>query len=109
MRLVVEARHLVVRLRLEMAGEDAPLRIGREEGQPPARDEVPDERGDEDGLARAGEAGDAEPQRRREEIGDEGTGTRPGVSRRFGEVEEAINGRPHGHSLTRHTEVPPQV
>ena len=67
MALVVEARHGVVGLRLELGAGDAAGGIGLEERQPAAMDQIVDQRGDEDGLAGAGEAGDAEPDRRRDE------------------------------------------
>ena len=67
MRLVVEARHLVVGLRLQPRPASRPLGIGLEERQPAAMHEIVDERGDEDGLAGARQAGHAEAQRRRKQ------------------------------------------
>ena len=66
--LIVEARHRVVRLRLQIGADDARLRQRLEEGQPVAGDEVVDQRGDEHRLARARQPGYAEPQRGREEV-----------------------------------------
>ena len=80
-RLVVEARHRVVGLRLEVGALDAPLGLGHEERQPPAGDEVADQRGDEDGLAGARQPGDAEPQRGRHHVGQQGAGAMPSLAR----------------------------
>ena len=70
MRLVVEARHLVVGLRLEPRFGEPALAVGVEERQPAAMHEIVDERGDEDGLSRARQPGDAEPDGRRAAAGD---------------------------------------
>ena len=64
MRLVVEARNVVVGLRHQARLGEAALWIGVEQRQAAAMDEIVDERGDEDGLAGAGEAGHAQPHRR---------------------------------------------
>ena len=58
--LVGEARHGVVGLGLEIGGEDPPLGGGAQLGHAAAVDEVRDQRGDEDGLARPREPGDAQ-------------------------------------------------
>ena len=65
MRLVIEARHVVVGLRHQLAPGEPPAGIGLEERQPAAVHEVVDERGDEHGLAGAGKPGHAEPHGRR--------------------------------------------
>ena len=80
-RLVVEARHRVVGLRLEVGALDAPLGLGHEERQAAAGDEIADERGDEDGLAGARQPGDAEPQRGRHHVGQHGAGAVPSLAR----------------------------
>ncbi len=59
-RLVVEARHRVVGLRLQVGGADRPSRRRGEARHPAPLDHVGDERGDEHRLARPAEAGDAE-------------------------------------------------
>ena len=61
MLLVGEARHRVVRLRLEMRARDAPFGGSAQHRQLSPGDQVVDERGDENGLARARQPGDAEP------------------------------------------------
>ena len=71
MLLIVEARHRIVRLRLEIDAQHAALRRRVEEGQPRAGDEIVHERGDEHGLAGAGEPGDAEPDGRRDQVAGE--------------------------------------
>ena len=53
MALIVEARHVVVGLRLEHRRRDAAARIGPEKRQAAAMQEIVDEGGDEDGLAGA--------------------------------------------------------
>ena len=68
MRLVVEARHRVVRLRLESRAGDAPAGERLEHRQAAAMQQLMHQRGDEYGLARAGQAGDAEPDGRVEQI-----------------------------------------
>ena len=68
MPLIVEARHLIVRLRLEIGAEHAAVGDGVEERHAGARHEVVHERGDEHGLAGAGEAGDAEPDGRLDQV-----------------------------------------
>ncbi len=80
-RLVVEARHLVVRLRLEVGALDAALGFRHEERQASAGDEIANERGDEDGLAGTGQPGDAEPQRGRHHVGQQGAGAMPSLAR----------------------------
>ena len=65
--LVLEARHGIVRLLLEEGARDAPGFLRLEQRQAPAMDQIVDEGGDEHRLAGAGQAGDAEPQRRREQ------------------------------------------
>ena len=67
MRLVVEARHRVVGLRLEPRAGDAAARQRLEHRQPPAMQQLMHQRGDEHRLAGAGEAGDAEPDGRIEQ------------------------------------------
>ena len=92
--LVGEARHAVVGLRLEVGARDAPLGHGGEERQPPAGDEVAHQRGDEDGLARARQPGDAQPHGRRHQIEEDRAGASEGVRRRVGEVREPHRGLP---------------
>ena len=69
MLLVVEARHVIVGLGLELGAAHPPAGIGLEERQPAAMDQVVDEGGDEDGLAGPRQAGHAEPERRRHDPG----------------------------------------
>ena len=75
MLLIFEARHNIVGLRLEIDAHDPPLRGGVEEREARAGDEIMHERGDEHRLARAGETGDAELERRRDEAAGEITDT----------------------------------
>src|SRR5665811_1032412 len=67
MFLVFEARHDLVRLRLQIGAQQAPFRRGIEEWQAAACDEIVHQRGDEHRLAGAREPGDAEPNCRRDE------------------------------------------
>ena len=67
MILVLEARHRVVGLFLQEGAGDAPGFLRLEQRQPAAMDEIVDQRRDEHGLAGARQAGDAEPQRWREQ------------------------------------------
>ena len=62
MRLIVEAGQGHVGLGLQVDGLDPPLGLGAELRHPSALQKVRDKRGDEDGLARAGQAGDAKAQ-----------------------------------------------
>ncbi len=71
MLLIFEARDDLVRLRFQIGAQQAPLGGRVEERQPAAGDEIVHERGDEHGLAGAGEPGHAEPHRRRNEAGSE--------------------------------------
>ncbi len=64
MVLVGEARDGMVRLRLQIRREDAPLRFGPELRHPTPVDQVCNQRRDEDGLARAAEPRDPEPDHR---------------------------------------------
>ena len=59
-RLVVEARHRIVGLRLEPRAGNAPARKRLEHRQAPAMQQMVHQRGDEHRLAGAGEAGHAE-------------------------------------------------
>ena len=69
MRLVVEARHRVVGLRLEPRPRAMrPLAHGLEHRQAAAMQQLMHQRGDEHGLAGAREAGDAEPDGRVEKL-----------------------------------------
>ena len=61
MGLVIETRHRIVGLRLQLRTGDASARERFEHRQASAIEQRMDQRGDEHGLARAGEAGDAEP------------------------------------------------
>ena len=61
MVLVVEARHRVVRLRLQLGAGDPPRGVGLEHRKAAAAGQAMDQRGDEHGLAGARQAGDAEP------------------------------------------------
>ena len=67
MLLQGEAGRSAVRAWRDDNGEDAPLRLRPELRQPPAGEEVGDERGDEHGLSRPAQARDAEPDRRLEQ------------------------------------------
>ncbi len=71
---VVEARNVIVGLRVEVRRDQAPLGGGREERQPPALREIADQRRDENRLAGARQAGDAEAQRGREQVREKLTG-----------------------------------
>lgn len=62
MILIGKARHRIVRLRLQRCARDAALGRRAQDRQARAPDQVIDESGDEHGLARARQAGDAEPQ-----------------------------------------------
>ena len=64
MPLEVETGDGVVGLGLKPDGLDAPFRGGAKTGHAPALQEVGDQRGDEDRLARPAEPGDAKPQHR---------------------------------------------
>ena len=75
--LVGEAGDGVVGLRLQVGGEDAVLGLGLELRHAAAVEEVGDERGDEDGLAGAAEAGDAEADHRVGEDARRGRSPRP--------------------------------
>ena len=65
MILIGEARQVVVRLRLEIGARDAALSLRVEQRQPALIEERVDKGGNEDGLAGAGETGDAQAQGRR--------------------------------------------
>ena len=67
--LVLEARHRIVRLLLEQGARDAAGFLRLEQRQPAAMDQIVDEGRDEHRLAGARQAGDAEPQRRRDKAG----------------------------------------
>ena len=67
MRLVIEARDRIVGLRFEPRARDAPAGKRLEHGQTSAMQKVMHQRGDEHRLARAREAGDAEPDGRIEQ------------------------------------------
>ena len=88
MGLVVEARHRVVGLRLEPRARDAHAAQRREHRQPPAMQQLMHQRGDEDGLAGAGEAGDAEPDGRIDQPGAELADRAGGEADFFGDVAE---------------------
>ena len=66
--LVIEARHRVVRLRRKMRARDTSGGEGLEHRKEAAARHPMDQRGDEHGLARARQAGDAEPHCRIEEM-----------------------------------------
>ena len=61
MVLIVEARHGIVRLRLQPGAGDPARGIRLEDRKPPAAGQAVDQRCDEHGLAGARQAGDAEP------------------------------------------------
>ena len=94
--LVFEAGHGVVGLRLQIGAGETALRRRSKNGKPRARDEIVHERGDEHGLAGAREAGHAEPNRRRDEVGgiiaeiaeDVARGLRVGRDRHAGFLEQ---------------------
>ena len=67
MGFIIEARGFAVRMLAHGGGDQAPVRCGGKLRHPPARQQIGDQRGDEDGLACAAEAGDAEPQGRLEQ------------------------------------------
>ena len=67
--LVLEARHRVVRLLFQHGARDAAGFLRLEQRQPAAMDEIVHEGRDEHRLAGPRQAGDAEPQRRRNEAG----------------------------------------
>src|SRR5690606_14032678 len=69
MFLIGKARDRVVRLRPQGRLRDPAVRVGAKERQPPAMNEVVDEGRDEDRLAGLGQAGNAEPERWRYEVG----------------------------------------
>jgi hypothetical protein len=85
MLLVGEARHRVVRLRLEPRPGDASLGGSSEHGQPRARDQVVDERGQEHSLAGARQAGDPEAQAAAGKVIAERAGDEPGLEHEIGE------------------------
>ena len=93
--LVGEAGDGVVGLRLQVGGEDAVLGLGLELGHAAAVEEVGDERGDEDGLAGAAEAGDAEADHR---VGEDGAEVAhrvlDGVDQAPGQAIEVQRSRP---------------
>jgi len=66
--LIVEARHRIIRLRCEICARDAARREGFEHREAAAARKAVDQGGDEYGLARPRQAGDAEPDRRVEEV-----------------------------------------
>ena len=68
MVFIVEARHRVVGLRLQPGARDPPGGERLEDRKAAAAGEAVDQRGDEDGLAGARQAGDAEPDRRIEKV-----------------------------------------
>ena len=90
-----EARDRRIGLRLEIGREDAVLGGGRELRHPPAFEQVRDERGDEDGLAGAAEAGHAEADHRLpEDIADVGDGALDGADETAGhpvEIQGALS------------------
>src|SRR5438105_13518839 len=63
MVLVIEPRHRVIRLRLQMGAGNPPAVIGLEHRKAAASGQPVDQRGDEHRLAGARQAGDAEPDR----------------------------------------------
>ena len=65
--LIVEARHGIIGLRLELCVGNASARPGLEKRQPPAVQKIVDEGDDEDSLAAARQAGHAETHRRIDE------------------------------------------
>ena len=68
MLLVGEAGHGVVGLRLEVGAGDAALGHGGKERQPSAGNQAAHQRCDENGLAGARQAGDAQPHGRRHQV-----------------------------------------
>ena len=66
--LIGEAWHRIVRLRLQPGAGDPPRGVGLEHRKPAAAGEAMDQRGDEHRLAGARQAGDAEPDRRIEQV-----------------------------------------
>ena len=86
MLLVVEARHRVVRLRLEARSHDAALRGSRQHGQAGARDQVVDKRGQEHRLAGSREPGHTDAERRAGEIIADRAGDEPGLEKKIAEA-----------------------
>ena len=81
MLLILEARHGIVRLRLEIDAQQAPLGRRIEERQPRAGDEIVHQRGDEHRLARAREPGHAEFHIGRDKVGGEVADAAQGIAR----------------------------
>jgi hypothetical protein len=80
MALIVEARHCIVGLRRKMRIDDAPLVLRLEHRKAAAADEAVHQCGDEHGLARPRQPGDAEPDRRIEQaaaVFDQSAGGKP--------------------------------
>ena len=94
MRLVVEAGHGVVRLRLKPRAGEASARHRLEHRKASAAHEPVHERGDEHGLAGAGEAGDAEPDGRLPKIAAEFHQRARGQASLFDELRGAGRHRP---------------
>ncbi len=69
MVLIGEARHIVVRLRLQDGPRNAPGGICPKQRQSAAMDEIVHQSGNENGLAGPGETGDAQPDIGTAEIG----------------------------------------
>ncbi len=88
MVLIIEPGHRVVGLGGEPRAGDAVLVLRLEHRKPAAAHQPVHQRGDEDGLARPRQAGDAEPHRRIEQasaIFGEGAGGEPGLFEEIGE------------------------
>src|SRR4029079_15973531 len=87
MFFISETRHDIVGLRLEIDARDPSLRRRVEEGKPRAGNEIMYQRGDEHRLPRAGEPGDAELERRRDQA--------------TGEIADAAENVPGGLAIAR--------
>ena len=88
MAFVIEARHVGIGLWPQPRRLEAARGHRVDEGQPPGLEQIVDERGDEDGLARPPQAGDADADRRFEE--------KPAA----GVVQAVEVGNAHGRSFT---------
>ena len=71
MALIIEPRHRIVRLRRQIGARHAAGRHRLEHRETSAAQQAMDQRGDEDGLAGVGKAGDPEPDRRVEQMAAE--------------------------------------
>jgi hypothetical protein len=92
MLFIREARQAIVGLGLQVRARDAPLCHGGKIGQPPAGDQIADQRGNENGLARPREARHAETQGRGGEVGKAQSGPSEGFRRCVGNIGKSHAG-----------------